>query len=179
MGKLYSDVVRPLSIIFETSQWSGEIPEDLKETNVTPIFKRQAAQFHLHPWENNIRKSPEIISQHIIGKKVIAKRMDLWKQHHAQTDLIAYPMGSLPWVKAVYLDVSKIFNTVSYKILVDESIKYGLDKERVRWTENWLELSSSENCHLVAWNIVGANTLVVYSRVWYLSNVFIKGLDDG
>lgn len=50
----------------------------------------------------------------------------------------------------VYLDVSKIFNTVSYKILVDESIKYGLDKERVRWTENWLELSSSENCHLVA-----------------------------
>lgn len=50
----------------------------------------------------------------------------------------------------VCLDVSNIFNTVSYKILVDEPTKYGLDKQTVRWTENWLELSSSEDFHLVA-----------------------------
>lgn len=41
-------------------------------------------------------------------------------------------------VKAVYLDLSKAFNTHCCTILREKVMKYGLNKWRVRWAENWL-----------------------------------------
>ncbi|GAB0177906.1 mitochondrial enolase superfamily member 1 [Grus japonensis] len=38
----------------------------------------------------------------------------------------------------VYLDFSKAFNTVSHMILIKKLMKYGLDEQTVRWTENYL-----------------------------------------
>lgn len=35
-----------------------------------------------------------------------------------------------------YLDYSEAFTTVSHKILTQKLMKYGLDKQTVRWTEN-------------------------------------------
>jgi len=39
-------------------------------------------------------------------------------------------------VDVVYLDFSRAFDTVFHRILVDELLMYGLDKQTVRWTEN-------------------------------------------
>jgi len=39
----------------------------------------------------------------------------------------------------VYLDVSTAFKTISHKSLIDTQMKYKLDKQTVRWTENWLK----------------------------------------
>lgn len=36
-------------------------------------------------------------------------------------------------VNIVYLDLSKDFNTVSHKFLIDKLMKYGLDQQTVRW----------------------------------------------
>lgn len=41
-------------------------------------------------------------------------------------------------VGVVSLDYSKAFDTVSYKILTDKVLMYGLHGEIVRWVENWL-----------------------------------------
>lgn len=41
-------------------------------------------------------------------------------------------------VDTVYLDISKAFDTLSYKILIDNLLMYTPDEEAVRWTENWL-----------------------------------------
>ena len=38
----------------------------------------------------------------------------------------------------IYFIFSKAFNTVSYNILIDNLMKYKLDKWTVRWTKNWL-----------------------------------------
>ena len=38
----------------------------------------------------------------------------------------------------VYFNFSKAFNTVFLKILIEELMKYGLDEQTVKWTENWL-----------------------------------------
>jgi len=73
----------------------------------------------------------------------------------------------------VYLDVSKVFYTAAHQILADELMKYGLDKWTARWTENWVELSSSEGCRYWHEAHLQGNPLAKeYSRVWSLNHTF-------
>lgn len=80
----------------------------------------------------------------------------------------------------VYLVFSKAFNTVSYKMLREELVKYGLNKQTVRCTENLLNdqvqrvvvNSKKSSCSPFASNIRGDSTWS--SPVQFLCS----GLDD-
>jgi len=150
-----SDVIaEPLSIIFERSWRTGEVPKDWRKVNVTPIFKKgkkeDTGNYRPVSLTSISAKVMEQLILEVIIKQVEEKKVIRSSQHgftkgkSCLTNLIAFYDGMTGWVDegravdVVYLDFSKAFDTVSHNILLGKLRKRGLDKWSVRWTENWL-----------------------------------------
>jgi len=143
-----------LSIIFERSWRTGEVPEDWRKANVTLIFKKGKKEAPGNHRLVSLTSIPgkmmeqlilEVIIKQVEEKKVIRSSQDgFTKGISSLTNLIAFYDGMTGWVdegRAVdvfYLDFSKAFDTVPHNILLGKLRKCGLHEWSVRWIENWL-----------------------------------------
>jgi len=154
LRKLADVIAELLSIIFERSWRTGEVPEDWRKAYVTPIFKKgkkeDPGKYRLVSLTSIPGKEMEQLILEVIIKQVEEKKVIRSSQHgftkgkSCLTNLIAFYEDMTVCVDegravdVVYLDFSKAFDTVSHNILLGKFRKCGLDEGSVRWIENWV-----------------------------------------
>jgi len=144
LRELADVIAEPLSIIFERSWRTAEVPEDWRKANVTRIFKKGKKEDPGNYRPVSLTSIPgkvmeqlilEVIMNQVEENNVIRSSEDgFTKEKSCLTNLTAFYDGMTGWVDegravgVVYLDFSKAFNTVSHDILLGKLRKCGLEE---------------------------------------------------
>ncbi|KAK4816201.1 hypothetical protein QYF61_012666 [Mycteria americana] len=155
LKKLADVLTKPLSIIYQQSWLTGEVPADWRLANVTPIFKKG--------WKEDLGNYRPVSLTSVLGKlmeqiilSAITRHVEdnqgikpskhgFMKGRSCLTNLISFCdkdtclMDEGKVVDVVYLDCSKAFDTVSHSILLEKLAAHGLDGCTLHWVKNWLD----------------------------------------
>ena len=154
LRELAEVIAELLSILFERSWQTGEVPEDWSIAKVTAVFRKGKKED-----SGNYRPvSPPSVTGKVMKQLILdaiskqSEEKKLIKRCHrgftqgksCLTNLINFYGISTGWVDGrsavdvVYFDFSKVSDTISHNILMMKLRKCGIDEWTLRWTENWL-----------------------------------------
>jgi len=157
LRKLAEVIAELLSIIYQHSLLTGEVPEDWRLASVTPIYKKGCKEDLGNYRPVSLTSVPGKIVEQIVLKEITWHVWDSWgirPSHHgfmkdrscltnlvSVYDLVTRLVDEGKAVDIVYLDFSKAFDSVSHSIL-QKLAACGLDGYTLSWVRNWLEGSA-------------------------------------
>ena len=149
-----SSLSRALSIIFNTSIQTGEIPNDWKLANVAPIHKKgpkgdvqNYRPISLTSIPCKIMESiiKDEIIDHLLSKKILkTSQHGFMKDKSTVTNLLEFFEKITNFVDegdpvdVIYLDFSKAFDKVPIKRLLTKIKSSGIDGNILAWIQGWL-----------------------------------------
>ncbi|KAK4815428.1 LOW QUALITY PROTEIN: hypothetical protein QYF61_002643 [Mycteria americana] len=197
LKELADVLTRPLSIIYQQSWLTEEVPADWRLANVTPIFKNRRKEDLGNYRPVSLTSVPGKLMEQIILSAItwhIENNQGIKPSQHGfrkgrscLTNLISFYdkvtclVDEGKAVDFVYLDFSKAFDTVSHSILLEKLAAHGLDGCTLCWVKNWLDGQAQRGggewslLQLVAdhkWCSPGLSGPVLF-------NIFINDLDEG
>ena len=186
-----------ITIIFNRSLAYGEIPEDWKLANVSPIFKKgiksDPSNYRPISLTSVICKILEKIIREKISHYLTINNLISTSQHgfskgkSCLTNLIEFFDIIINWhdednqIDILYLDFARAFDSVAHRKLLLKLKSYGLSRQLLLWIEHWLigrKQRTQINGKRSAWIDVKSGTPQGTSLSTILFLIYIDDIDN-